>query len=520
MITAFFENPDQMGIPHETVLQLVHEGISDVQDLADFQPDTIDKIAANLRNPATRVADTSDGAAAGATLALPPFIFSAMSQKKLTIAAELLRYYGLVGRPTTAANILWDPVIKDFQAQWEFMVEKKKKADAMKVPVITQELSIFKWTNSFEDFLHRMIGNNKFPLSYVIRKESAVPAIGVMAHGTPHSAEHETIEEELRVRASHTGSAFTKDNELVYYFLEEATRGTNYNASVKPFGYSRKKDGRAAWFALTKQYCGKDKWEAEIKKHEQVIHSRVWKGQHNFPLEKFIAQHRIAFVTLQSAAEHVTIQLPSEHSRVGYLLSAIQNSDAGLQAAMASIQTDLTKNGLRENFEDAASHLLPYDPVLKHRAAERTSKRGIGNISDATGEKANISAFGAKKGKGKTGVQFRYHQSSEYMKLSSEQREELKTWRASNSAKKNKNSNGHNQSNDQAIAAAVEKRVAKHLKGLEDEKTQGVQSEAYIMSLFKKFAEAKGGATVAAVSAKPPSLKSIMKKAKNQRKQE
>ncbi len=474
MITAFFENPDQMGIPHETVLQLVHEGISDVQDLADFQPDTIDKIAANLRKPATRVADTSANAAAGATLALPPFVFSAMSQKKLTIAAELLRYYGLVGRPTTAANILWDPVIKDFHAQWEFMVEKKKKADAMKVPVITQELSIFKWTNSFEDFLHRMIGNNKFPLSYVIRKESAIPAIGVMAHGTPHSAEHESIEEELRMRTSHTGTPFTKDNELVYYFLEQATRGTSYNASVKPFGNTRsgKKNGRAAWFALTKQYCGKDKWEAEIKKHEQVIHSRIWKGQSNFPLEKFIAQHRIAFVTLQSAAEHVTIQLPSEHSRVGYLLSAIQNSDAGLQAAMASINTDLSVNGLRSNFEDAASHLLPYDPVLKHRQDERSAgKRGIGNISDATGEKVNISAFGAKKGKGRTGVPLRYHKSSEYIQLSKEQKEELREWRASTgSAKKNQNSNGHKQSNEQAIAVAVEKRVAKHIKGIEDEK--------------------------------------------------
>ena len=147
--------------------------------------------------------------------------------------------------------------------------------------------------------MNRTVGHRKFPLIYVICKESAIPAIGVMAHGTPHSAEHESIEEELRARASHTGSSFTKDNELVYYFLEEATRGTSYNASVKPFGYSRKKDGRAAWFALTKQYCGKDKWEAEIKKHEQVIHSRIWKGQSNFPLEKFIAQHRLRIRNLK-----------------------------------------------------------------------------------------------------------------------------------------------------------------------------------------------------------------------------
>ena len=43
---------------------------------------------------------------------------------------------------------------------------------------------------------------------------------------------------------------------------------------------------------------------------------------------------------MQASAEHVQYQLPNEHSRVGFLLEAIQCSDAGLQAAMASIKTD------------------------------------------------------------------------------------------------------------------------------------------------------------------------------------
>jgi hypothetical protein len=68
-------------------------------------------------------------------------------------------------------------------------------------------------------------------------------------------------------------------------------------------------------------------------------------------LEKFIAQHRNAIMSMQAAAEHITTyQLPNEHSRVGYPLTAIQCSDAGLQAAMASIKTDQTENGLRHNF--------------------------------------------------------------------------------------------------------------------------------------------------------------------------
>ena len=39
--TAFFNNPDQMGIPHATVIQLQVEGITGIQDLADFDKDTL-----------------------------------------------------------------------------------------------------------------------------------------------------------------------------------------------------------------------------------------------------------------------------------------------------------------------------------------------------------------------------------------------------------------------------------------------------------------------------------------------
>jgi hypothetical protein len=60
----------------------------------------------------------------------------------------------------------------------------------------------------------------------------------------------------------------------------------------------------------------------------------------NFSLENFVSQHRNAFVSMQACAQHVQYQLPNEHSRVGFLLDAIQCSDAGLQAAMASVRTD------------------------------------------------------------------------------------------------------------------------------------------------------------------------------------
>jgi hypothetical protein len=146
-------------------------------------------------------------------------------------------------------------------------------------------------------------------------------------------------------------------------------------------------------------------------------------------MDRFIAQHRNAFVSMQAAAEHITYQLPNEHSRVGYLLDAIQCSDAGLQAAMASIKTDQVPDGLRNNFEAAAMHLLPYDPVQRKRSGHAGRKRSAAEISDVTHDEADISSFGAKKGIGKTGVHLRYHPSSEYQKLTTEQKDELREWR-------------------------------------------------------------------------------------------
>jgi hypothetical protein len=525
--TAFFEQDAQMGIPNQTVVQLQQEGITTVDDLMDFDKDTMEQIAANLRRPAGRIPDPNPAAAPGATIPTPSFVFGAKSQKRLITASKLLNYYDAVQRNTTVANLQWTPVMKNFEIQWKAL-EDKKSADEPEVPKITKALPIIKWTEAFRDYLHRMIGVRTIPLAYVIRPTVAVPPIGPIAAGAPHSLEHEAIEVELIARASHAHPLYREDNSSVYYKLEEATRATSYAASIKPF--QRTKNGREAWLALSNQYAGKDKWEAEIKRHEQLLHTRLWKGQSNFTLDRFIAQHRNAFVSMQAAAEHITYQLPNEHSRVGYLLDAIQSSDAGLQAAMASIKTDQDPDGLRNNFESAATHLLPYDPVQRKRSDHAGGKRGAADISDVTHEEADISAFGAKKGIGKTGVHLRYHPSSEYQKLTSEQKDELREWRETTGGGKKKgkhnNSDGKQNRNvrfnsDKAIAAAVEKKVQQRLKAEEKTKTQGDEAEAYIMSIFQKMTAKK--ATVAAAvnlppvaaPSLPPTLHGIIRRAKN-----
>jgi hypothetical protein len=117
----------------------------------------------------------------------------------------------------------------------------------------------------------------------------AAPAL---AQNQPHSNDHGSVEGELVARASHEHTLFRDDNASVYHYLEEATRSTSCAASTKPF--QRRKDGMGAWLALLGQYAENDKWEAEIKIQESVLHTRIWKGQSNFSLKSLISQHRNA----------------------------------------------------------------------------------------------------------------------------------------------------------------------------------------------------------------------------------
>jgi hypothetical protein len=515
--TAFFQDAAQMSIPNPTVVQLRDEGITIVDDLSDFDKETIEQIAANLRRPGGRIPDPNPGAVEGATIATPPFVLGAKSQQRLIHAADLVRFYTTVGRNITAGNLQWTSVMKHFSEQWKALKDMKGD-DKPEVPKITKALPIMKWTEAFRDYLNRVVGVRNIPLAYVIRPEADVPAIGAQAAGTPHSVEHGSIEAELVARASHGHSLFSKDNTALYHAVEEATRATQYAASIKPF--QKTKDGRGAFNALTKQYAGKDKHEAVIKHNEKVLHTAEWKGQSNFSLEKFIAQHRNAFVSLQGAAEHVTYQLPNEHSRVGYLLDAIQCNDAGLQAAMASIKTDQTADGLRNDFEASATHLLPYDPVQKKRNDGAGTKRGSADISDMNGEEANVSSFGAKKGTGSTGVSFRYYRKGEYKKLSKEEKDELREWREKHGSTKGSDFKGKSgkstpKNKSKSLVSAVEKKVAERIKFLEEEKANEGVTDALIMSIVKKYADSSSAKISDVEASSNPTLKSILKRTLN-----
>eukprot|EP00957_Ditylum_brightwellii_P075760 5757806-Ditylum_brightwellii.AAC.2 len=101
---------------------------------------------------------------------------------------------------------------------------------------------------------------------------------------------------------------------------------------------------------------------------EKFLHEKMWNGQTLYPLETFIRQHRGAFIVMKEVAEHVPFQLPSEFTRVRFLLAGITSSDAGLQAAMANVKSNADpapEMSKMHHFELTDNFLQPFCPGLK-----------------------------------------------------------------------------------------------------------------------------------------------------------
>ena len=188
------------------------------------------------------------------TVPTPPFIFGVKSQKRLQVVCELVRFYDTIRRLLTAANVQWNMQMKNFGEQWKAL-KTRKEDDKAETPKISMDLPTIKWVETFRDHLYRCIGVRNIPLTYVVRPYVVVAAVvPPLEPGQPFLVINGSIEGDLISRASHTHGLYHDDNATVYYKMEEATRGTPFADSIKPF--QRRKDGRSALEAMESQYAG------------------------------------------------------------------------------------------------------------------------------------------------------------------------------------------------------------------------------------------------------------------------
>ena len=88
--TALFEDAHQMGIPNATRLQIVTQGIVNVQDLEEFDEANLKQITENMRRPPGRI-PVNPAQPLGASIQTPPFAFGVNSIIRLKAASDIVR---------------------------------------------------------------------------------------------------------------------------------------------------------------------------------------------------------------------------------------------------------------------------------------------------------------------------------------------------------------------------------------------------------------------------------------------
>lgn len=516
-VTLFFTEGTQMDIPAATFVYIQTQGIRTPDDLKDFTDNEIDDVVRACRRPPGN---------------LPAFEFGAQSAKRLKVACKLVRFYELIGRNLTAANIQWDPHMREFEIAMKNLEDLKSKEPTIPTLVGT---SVMKWTDPFKAYLNQCVGPRMVPLSYIVRPNVAVPAAcPPQAVDVPYSAEHGSVKADMIARASHTGEAYNTDNYAVYYKLVEATNGTNKSTTV--LKYRASENGREAYLALISSHAGKEVWQKVIIDNEKVIRDQIWKGNSSYTLTKHCEAHRTAFEHLEHASLEVPYEVPNDHTRITYLFKSIENSDPELRAAIAAVNMDEDPDGIRYDFERCVRKITPADPVAMKRAG---GKRGSAEISSAVSfSEGTKEGSSMKSGIGTTGVHLRYHVREDYLKLSTDQQDELREWRKTPEGKaaSQKGSNKKNKTKGRAkstgkggagghakmIAAAVEKT----LKDREDKKS-AEEAQELIVSMLTKAAittppgrNAAAGATASGLATMDgaklaTTLRSILGKAQN-----
>ena len=246
-----------------------------------------------------------------------PFPFSVKSKRRLTIAGNLARFYRDTGRDIEADMMRFSTAGEIFEIQYNALKLQVKKNDDHTIPKCAASMkpeSFPKWIESMDVYFSIKLGVRECPLSWITRDDVQRPAVlPPLEAGKPYTEDGGSITADMVQFYEHNHPLYGEDNKAVYAALDEATRGTKYNASVVM--HSRGRNGRAAYTQLKSNHLSDDKWDGVIEKCTAQI-LKTWDGTGTYTMESFVDMLRTAYIDMEAAAVHVTHQMPDDRNRV------------------------------------------------------------------------------------------------------------------------------------------------------------------------------------------------------------
>ena len=462
----------------------LHQEIDAVNKLYEFEDKDWDTISKQCLRPPTG----------------DPVIIPVITLKRLKASSKAAKYYTWCGYTMTVQNMKWSiiekisEVLKSYEQKFDSSLEAKyaKLRGNGRMPM---------WLEKNKSEIDTSIGIRKIPLSYVVRPDDVPGPPPPLLQNLPYSAEHPSVELTLIHRATHDHPLIDEDKKLLFTKLVDAWTGTEVD-NLLTGAMREEKDGRSFWIQATKEFAGKDKWEQMIKDAELTFTTDKWTGTGTkHTLNAHANKHRMAYSRIEVASrqDSVDYTLPSMPQRVSYFLDSITANDPDLLTRIQIAKSDMAAGGKATNLDACIEFLLPVDPVflLQRKGGPKSDTiRGGGKPrSNVTVSSATI-----KSGKGKTGVDFRWHPPDEYHKLSQEQKDEHSAWmrttagketfkaqrKAATSKKRNGSGAGNSyQRSNKKFKSAVSAAVAEAMTKVNEKETEANEFAASLVDALK-----------------------------------
>jgi hypothetical protein len=232
--------------------------------------------------------------------------------------------------------------------------------------------------------LLKTLGRAKTPLAYVVRTNEIV-----LAHNADPSGGYNTVQEEMVARMPHTHPSYREDTIAVWNVIRDSIHDTEAFSWVKRF--ERRRDGRAAYIALTAHYLGDAKNEALRKTADNKILNTFYGGEKNrFNWTCYVSVHKECHNDLEATGTAMP-----EDDKVRRLLMGIHTPS--LQTAVLFVRSS---PALRNNFDAAVDSITTVVKTIKD-----TSKRPFSQVSATTTEEDDTNPDSRDNGSANRGSQ-------------------------------------------------------------------------------------------------------------------
>ena len=422
------------------------QGLNDPSDLFDMSKEDITRLFETLKS---RTYDETGKQ-------LPTYVLTSRTVSRLHVCAEIVKYLSLVNRDITWSAITWESA-QIFKEEWK-TIEEAAAAKATASPK-SKNVPIMEWIYSFIDWTKATVGKNYCPLFYLIadeddRDKTKPEDAPLLIPGHHFGGDRRSIKDEIMARVSTNTAAARSDNETLFDALCTSFANSPLASTVAQYNESR--DGVALWNHIISTYAHSSLHEKVGKDAKSWMETTRWNGPQDGPLSTFVDKHAKQFNIYERASRNSRLDEISERQRVTWLLEGITSQDPIVLVAKAHILAqDGTGEDKRNRWELASVHMSQVDYAGKQKGSGRRKARmvdaevsgvsaGGGGGGRRRNKKARLETDAAYKamlnlkgGTGKTGVDLRYYEKSEFIKLPKNQKKELLEWRATELAKQN-----------------------------------------------------------------------------------